>query len=84
MNLDDRPQPPDWSSRQLAIVELISAGLSDKQIAIRLGISTGTVKTHLRRLYRTKGVPNRAAAVAQLVVRHPPGIPHVRSGAPGE
>jgi DNA-binding CsgD family transcriptional regulator len=58
-------RPFGWSGRQAEIVALASSGLGDKQIAIRLGISIGTVKTHLRRLYRGEGLANRAAAVAQ-------------------
>lgn len=60
-------RPIGWSGREAEIIELVSSGLADKQIAIRLGISLGTVKTHLRRLYRGEKLPNRAAAVALWV-----------------
>jgi DNA-binding CsgD family transcriptional regulator len=60
-------RPIGWSGREAEIIELVSGGLADKQIAIRLGISLGTVKTHLRRLYRGERLPNRAAAVALWV-----------------
>ena len=48
------------SSRQEAIVQLIATGLSDKQIANRLGVSRHTVRTHLDRLYVKHGFHNRA------------------------
>lgn len=60
-------RPIGWSGREAEIIELASGGLADKQIAICLGISLGTVKTHLRRLYRGERLPNRAAAVALWV-----------------
>lgn len=50
--------------RQAQILRLIAGGLSDKQIAARLGVSPRTVQTHLVRLFREHGVHTRAAAVA--------------------
>lgn len=52
------------SPRQAEIVELVAAGLGDKEIATRLGISTHTVRTHLQRVYREQEVRNRAEAAA--------------------
>lgn len=48
--------------RQIEILKLVSAGLLDKQIASKLGISTCTVRSHLRRIYLYNGLPNRTAA----------------------
>jgi len=50
--------------RQLAIVGLLASGLSDKEIATRLGVSPHTVRSHLDRLFREHGFRNRTAAVA--------------------
>ena len=50
--------------RQGEIVECIASGMPDKQIAVRLGISQRTVRTHIERLFRTAGVHSRAQAVA--------------------
>ena len=56
-----------FSPRQTEIIRLVAIGESDKEIAMRLGISTATVRTHLRRLYRDRHLRNRAEAVAQLL-----------------
>jgi DNA-binding NarL/FixJ family response regulator len=50
--------------RQREILELAAGGLTDKEIAHRLGISMATVRTHLQRLYRANGFRNRADAIA--------------------
>ena len=52
------------SGRQAEVVSLVAKGCSDKEIASRLGLSLGTVKTYLVRLYRDNGFHNRAEAVA--------------------
>jgi DNA-binding NarL/FixJ family response regulator len=52
------------SNREREILALLAAGLGNKQIAARLGISTNTVKTHLELLFDKLGVSNRAEAVA--------------------
>jgi len=56
-----------FSPRQAQIIGLIATGASDKEIAGKLGISVPTVRTHLQRLYRDRGLRNRAEAVALLV-----------------
>lgn len=57
------------SPRQAEILGLVAEGLGDKEIALRLGVSTNTVRTHLQRLYRERGIRNRAEAAAVWVVR---------------
>jgi len=54
------------SPREHDIVVLVGSGLSSKEIAKRLGISPGTVKTHLRNAYRKLGVNGRVKAAAKL------------------
>jgi DNA-binding NarL/FixJ family response regulator len=51
------------SRRQEEVLSLIAAGLTDKEIAVRLGMRTRTVRTHLERLYVRHGIHNRAGAV---------------------
>lgn len=41
----------DFTSREKQIIELVSHGLSNKQIADDLGISITTVRTHLSTIY---------------------------------
>jgi DNA-binding CsgD family transcriptional regulator len=52
------------TDRQQQILELAAQGRSDKEVALALGISVHTVRTHLQRLYRGQGFTNRAEAVA--------------------
>ena len=39
------------SKREMEILELVSAGFNNHNIAIKLGITDSTVKTHLRNIY---------------------------------
>jgi DNA-binding CsgD family transcriptional regulator len=57
--------------RQSEILDLIAAGLADKEIAKRLGLSYGTVRTQLGRFFAANGVRGRAGAAA-LWVRSKP------------
>ena len=67
-------QPPERSApaapsaplspRQVEILRLIAAGLTDKQVALALGVSRKTVGTHVQRLYKRLGVHSRAQALA--------------------
>jgi DNA-binding CsgD family transcriptional regulator len=53
-----------YTRRQAEILALVAADMSDKEIARSLGVSCGTVRTHLRRLFIDRGIHSRAAAVA--------------------
>jgi len=46
--------------RQAQILALAANGLSDKEIAKRLGITFRTVRTHFEKLFRDRGIRNRA------------------------
>jgi DNA-binding CsgD family transcriptional regulator len=50
--------------RQHDVLALISAGLTDLEIAGRLFLSEHTVKSHVKRLLANLGARNRAHAVA--------------------
>ena len=52
------------SPRELEILQALSTGDSNKQIAQRLFISEATVKTHLIHVYQKLGVETRTAAVS--------------------
>lgn len=52
------------SARELEILQALSTGASNKQIAQRLFISEATVKTHLIHVYQKLGVETRTAAVS--------------------
>jgi len=61
---DDAISAPVLTPREREILALLADGLSNKQIAARLGISTNTVKTHLELLFDKLEVSSRTEAVA--------------------
>lgn len=54
----------DLSDRQRHVLQGLIDGLSNKEIAIRIGVSEGTVKMHMAALFRALGATNRTHAVA--------------------
>jgi DNA-binding CsgD family transcriptional regulator len=54
---------PRLTPRQNDLLRLLAAGHTNPQIARRLGISEGTVRTHLENIYERLGVSSRTAAV---------------------
>lgn len=57
------------SPRQAEIVRLIAQGMPDKQIGWQLGISFGTVRTHMSRLFQKCGVNDRLELLAHVYMR---------------
>ncbi len=55
------------SARELEVLEMISVGMTNAQVAERLGVSVDAVKFHLAALYRKLGVSNRAEAMSTYV-----------------
>jgi len=61
-----RPRSPasnDLSGREREILELLTQGLSNKEIGSRLDLSPFTVKNHLARIFPKMRVHSRTAAV---------------------
>lgn len=52
------------TARELAVLELAGAGLSNRELAQRLHVTESTVKTHLANIYTKLGVASRTAAIA--------------------
>jgi DNA-binding NarL/FixJ family response regulator len=52
----------DLTAREREVLELVGAGLSNRLIARRLGISEKTVKAHLTRVFAQVGVTDRVQA----------------------
>ncbi len=52
------------SSRELEVLDLIAAGLTNQQVAARLYVSLHTVKSHARNIYAKLGVSSRTQAAA--------------------
>jgi DNA-binding NarL/FixJ family response regulator len=55
----------ELTPRQTDLLHLLAAGHTNTQIARRLGISEGTVRTHLENLYGRLNVSSRTAAVTR-------------------
>jgi DNA-binding CsgD family transcriptional regulator len=60
-----RRRPPGLTAREAEITRLLREGLTNQEIADRLVISTGTVRTHLENVFEKLGVHTRTAAVAR-------------------
>ncbi|MFJ9440402.1 response regulator [Kitasatospora sp. NPDC101235] len=66
-----REQVAALTTRERDVLTLIAAGLSNGQIARRLGVVEGTVKAHVSSILARLGVTNRAAAA---VLAHEAGL----------
>jgi ATP/maltotriose-dependent transcriptional regulator MalT len=53
------------SPREQQILQLVCAGLSNREIGARCSVSASTVKTHLENIYRKLGVNSRMQAISQ-------------------
>lgn len=62
---DDEPEAPELTAREREVLELVAAGLPNKGIAARLGISEHTVKFHLASVLTKLDAASRAEAVAR-------------------
>lgn len=60
---DDKTSPV--TSRQQEILPLLAEGMPNKQIAGTLGVTEGTVKQHLKDLFKRLGARNRTQAVKE-------------------
>ena len=63
-SLNENEDIPKLTSRQMEILTSLSRGLTNKDIAKQLGISTGCIKFHILAIFRKLGVANRSEAVA--------------------
>ena len=68
-DLDDTPSVESLTPREIEVLELVAEGLSNKAIAMRLGISDQTVKFHLTSISGKLGALNRTDAVRRAVRR---------------
>ncbi len=55
------------TARELEILAELAAGSTDTEIAAKLHVHEGTVKTHIRNILRKLGVRNRTAAIAHAL-----------------
>ncbi|HLT40528.1 MAG TPA: LuxR C-terminal-related transcriptional regulator [Enhygromyxa sp.] len=68
--IEREPEPPGklppiepLTTREAEVLTLVATGLSNHEIARRLHVSVGTVKTHVHRILNKLGVSNRTRAV---------------------
>jgi DNA-binding NarL/FixJ family response regulator len=57
------------SPRELDVLRSVAAGLSDKQVAGRLGISPKTVRNHMSQIFSKLQASNRVEAVIKALRR---------------
>ena len=55
--------PDDLTTREIEVLKLIAAGLSNTDIAAALVVSAATVKTHINHIFQKTGARDRAQAV---------------------
>ena len=60
--------PGSLTHQERAVAELAAAGLTNKQIAHRLFVSSRTVGAHLRQIFAKLGITSRAA-IGAIAIR---------------
>ena len=63
--LVEKMNHPELTEREVEILRLIADGESNKAIGDKLGITEGTVKTHVKGLLKKLHAPSRTAAVRE-------------------
>ncbi len=63
-------QKKKLTSREIEILQLMSEGKTNKEIAYALNLSEQTVKTHAKKIFRKMNVADRAQAVAEGLRKH--------------
>lgn len=66
------PESGVCTDRELQIVRLLTQGMTNKQIANKLGIAEDTVKKHLQHVYKKLGVRRRALLIIDRVAPRRP------------
>jgi DNA-binding CsgD family transcriptional regulator len=66
---------PRITARQRELLELVGDGYTNQQIGQRMGLSEGTVRTHLNNIYARLGVRSRTEAVIRVLAQ--PGGSHI-------
>ena len=69
-DLPARRLPEPLTAREVEVLGLMAAGLSNPEIATRLYIGVGTVKTHVNRLFAKLAAESRTQAVARARALH--------------
>jgi two-component system, NarL family, response regulator len=72
--LEERAASPTLTSREVEVMRLLAAGRRDKEIAVALGISSQTVRVHVKNIYAKLDVGDRTEAMSVAIRR---GIIHI-------
>lgn len=67
--------PAALSARELQVAREVVAGLSNKEVAARLGITERTVKAHLGAIFEKLGIHDRLHLVLRLAEHNPSSQP---------
>jgi DNA-binding CsgD family transcriptional regulator len=78
-----KPVVERLSHRETEVLELVSSGRTNMQVAARLGVGVPAVKFHLASIYRKLGVGNRTEATS-VYLRAGAGVPWGAREAEGE
>ncbi len=69
--IDDLVRPStataELTEREQEVLKYVARGLSNKEIAVRMGLSENTIKTHVRKILTKLNVRSRAEAAAYAV-----------------
>ena len=68
--LNELQPTPDLTDRQLLILESVTRGLTNRDIATMLGISADAVKQHLAAIFSKLGAANRSEAISIALRKH--------------
>jgi len=58
------------NQKELTVLELLSSGMTNEQIANELFLSPNTVKMYLKKIFEKLGVNNRVQAAVKAVSEH--------------
>jgi NarL family two-component system response regulator YdfI len=63
------PGEEELTSRETEVLHMMSAGLTNREIATALGISENTVKFHIASIFRKLGTSTRTETVTEGIRR---------------
>ena len=69
-SLNEQQPTPDLTDRQLLILESVTRGLTNRDIATMLGISADAVKQHLAAIFSKLGAAYRSEAISIALRKH--------------
>lgn len=65
----DATYPEELTSREVDVLKLVTSGLTNREMADRLGLSSRTIDAHLRSIYGKLGVASRSGATRSALER---------------